>query len=256
MADVNPAESLLSRQLRMYALKGKLLVLQDLLGQKGRAENERDQAVDFESSVKKIALKRENQVRRVTAENREKQKIFDVTLGQLAMLGKEIEDLNGFVQALNNLIKKLQKAKALKRKSGSKTRHPQLARYRGNLPWPVTGRVVKTFGRHRHPNLDTVVISNGILIQTEKLGEIRSIKGGEVMYAGEYMGYGQMVLVDHDEGLYSIYGKLSEIQTFVGQKLEKGQTLGLSGRDSNGKNYLYFELRVDGEAEDPVLWLN
>ena len=90
------------------------------------------------------------------------------------------------------------------------------------------------------------------LMSNNNLGAIHE---GTVAYAEPFTGYGDLVIVDHGEGAYSLYGYLSTIETARGQHVEARTRIGTSGRNPSGNPALYFELRIDGKPVDPLQWL-
>jgi len=70
-------------------------------------------------------------------------------------------------------------------------------------------------------------------------------------------GYGNVVVLDHGEGITTLYGHLSTIRVQSGETVPAGAVIGAVGRSGNATtHHLHFELRVDGEAVDPVPYLN
>ena len=84
---------------------------------------------------------------------------------------------------------------------------------------------------------------------------VRSVHEGTVAYADQFAGYGNLVILDHGNRAYSLYGFLESMDVTRGSRVEAGKPLGTSGRDPSGNPALYFELRVDGTAVDPLQWL-
>lgn len=86
--------------------------------------------------------------------------------------------------------------------------------------------------------------------------EARAIYWGWVAWTGWMQGLGQVVILDHTMGYWTIYGHLSRIDVPLGEKVRSGQTLGLMGdTESFFGPRLYLELRKDGVAIDPVPWI-
>jgi murein hydrolase activator len=115
--------------------------------------------------------------------------------------------------------------------------------------------VVERFGRSKHPELDTFVFSNGVRLQPAAAAPVRSVEKGEVLYAGQFMSYGLMALVQHPGNLHSVYAHLGQIHVARGQKISVGEAVGSPGQDDAGRPSVYFELRVGGVAVDPLVWL-
>lgn len=127
---------------------------------------------------------------------------------------------------------------------------------RSRLPWPVAGPLLTRFGVQRHPQFGTVVYRRGIDIAASVGDEVRAVHDGQVVYADWYKGYGRLVIIDHGEGLYSLYGHLSQLEVGGGDRVSRGRVVGLAGDTGSLKGpKLYFEIRRNGEAEDPLLWL-
>ena len=126
---------------------------------------------------------------------------------------------------------------------------------RGRLDWPVHGQMVAPFGKFKHPEFAAEVVRKGVDIEAP-LGEgIRAIEKGRVVYADRFSGYGRMVIVDHGERYYTIYGHLSKIIKKTGDEVRRGEVLGRVGdSDSVEGAKLYFELRKDGRSLDPTPW--
>jgi murein hydrolase activator len=126
---------------------------------------------------------------------------------------------------------------------------------RGRLDWPVRGQVVAPFGKFKHPEFAAEIVRKGVDIEAP-LGEgIQAIEKGRVVYADRFSGYGRMVIVDHGERYYTIYGHLSEIIKKMGDEVRRGEVLGRVGdSDSVEGAKLYFELRKDGRSLDPIPW--
>jgi septal ring factor EnvC (AmiA/AmiB activator) len=138
----------------------------------------------------------------------------------------------------------------------AKASAPDAAPGKGTLPWPATGPVVTPYGVQRHPQFGTVVFRRGIEIAAAAGSEVRAVSDGQVAYADWYKGYGQLVIVEHGGGVYSLYGHLARIDAAAGSRVQRGQVIGLVGDTGSLKGpKLYFELRANGEAQDPQVWL-
>ena len=118
------------------------------------------------------------------------------------------------------------------------------------LIWPVDGVVVSGFGMRwgrMHEGID-VSASSGT--------PIRAAAAGAVIHAGWLGGYGNLVVVDHGNGLATAYAHASAILVGVGQQVSQGETVSLVGSTGNSSGpHLHFEVRVNGEAVDPLLYL-
>lgn len=126
---------------------------------------------------------------------------------------------------------------------------------RRQLPWPVEGAIAGRFGRQRDPRYGTSTVNNGVTIATPLGTPVRAVHPGTVAFAGPFSGFGQLVILDHGQQSYSLYGYLSAVDVQRGTTVDAGATVGEAGDAPNGTTALYFEVRVDGRPVDPVLWL-
>jgi septal ring factor EnvC (AmiA/AmiB activator) len=124
--------------------------------------------------------------------------------------------------------------------------------FRADLDWPVAGSVRHTFGTAASTRRG---MANGIEIAVPEGTPARAIHGGTVAFADTFAGYGKLVILDHGEQAFSLYGNLLEIAVARGAHVERGQTVGTVGLALTGAAGLYFELRVDARPVDPLQWL-
>ncbi|MBE0604425.1 MAG: M23 family metallopeptidase [Deltaproteobacteria bacterium] len=117
--------------------------------------------------------------------------------------------------------------------------------------WPVSGTVSSGFGYRssgRHEGIDILA----------PLGTpVGAAERGIVSYAGNRMrGYGNAVILDHGDGMTTLYGHLDTIRVKTGDVVPSSAPIGTVGRTGNATtDHLHFELRIDGEAMDPIGWL-
>jgi murein hydrolase activator len=125
--------------------------------------------------------------------------------------------------------------------------------FRGALPWPADGVVSSTFGRVRGNSLAPPTA--GIELSLPEGEPVHAVYDGTVAYADPFSGFGNLVIVDHGDKSYSLYGHLGSVAVKKGDHVDGGSTVGLAGRSPSGNPSLYFELRIDGKAVDPLQWL-
>jgi murein hydrolase activator len=126
---------------------------------------------------------------------------------------------------------------------------------RGRLEWPVRGEVTAPFGRFKHPEFAAEVFRNGIDIDAPIGEEIRAVEKGRIIFAERFSGYGKMVIVDHGERYFTIYGYLAEIFKKNGDEVRRGEVIGNVGEGDVVRGArLYFEMRKDGRSLDPTPW--
>jgi septal ring factor EnvC (AmiA/AmiB activator) len=137
--------------------------------------------------------------------------------------------------------------------------HPggAFAKLRGKLIPPVKGAIAGRFGARRD---DGQSVWKGLFIRAAEGTDVRATAGGTVVFADWLRGYGNLVIIDHDDDFLSVYGNNQTILTDVGKKVGAGGTVatvgtGVGGGGSQPDSGLYFELRHQGRAFDPAKWL-
>jgi len=119
--------------------------------------------------------------------------------------------------------------------------------------WPLKGRIIAGFGSNYH-NL----INQGINIQVPAGSDILATRGGRVVfYAASFGNYGKTVIIDHGDGLRSVYSRISEIFVKPGEILARGALIGRVGASIRDKNsYLHFEIRKGTMPQNPLFYLS
>jgi LysM repeat protein len=122
--------------------------------------------------------------------------------------------------------------------------------------WPLEGEVVSQFGWRIHPVLGNRHHHEGIDIDVPEGTTVYASAGGEVFFYGDQPGYGNVLIIEHKDGFYSLYGHLAGSSVFAGQYVEMGQPVAQSGNTgiSSGP-HLHFELRNREYPIDPERYL-
>ncbi|OWV95390.1 hypothetical protein ATY81_09415 [Rhizobium sp. R72] len=129
-----------------------------------------------------------------------------------------------------------------------------------SLPFqnPAVGKeITSSFGNRRDPFLGRLALHSGIDFRFAPGEKVRPTAPGKVIAAGWTGGYGNMVEVDHGNGISTRYGHMSEILVKVGDKVDRNDVVGLAG--STGRStgtHLHYEVRQDGRAVDPIYFMN
>ena len=128
------------------------------------------------------------------------------------------------------------------------------SRLRGNLPWPVNGRIVNKFGEQRNPLLNTVTLNFGIDIATPYGTPVRAVADGRVSIVHWLPGYGNIIIITHSENYRTVYAYLSEILVNEGDIVKRGDVIAKSGESLTGE-MLHLEIWKEREKQNPELWL-
>lgn len=124
------------------------------------------------------------------------------------------------------------------------------------MVWPASGPVTSGFGWRTHPIFGTRRFHAGIDIGAPSGAPVVAAGTGEVVFAGEKTGYGRHVIVSHGGGVATLYAHLSSISAGHGTVLARGGTIGAIGCTGYCTGpHLHFEVRVNGEPDNPMRWL-
>jgi septal ring factor EnvC (AmiA/AmiB activator) len=122
----------------------------------------------------------------------------------------------------------------------------------GGVAPPLGGNVVTRFGKQHDSTFDVTIENRGVEIEAPSGAPVRAVGKGEVAFAGSVSGFGNVLIVQHGSGLFSVYGKLDSFTVRQGESVGKGQPVGRLPEHPSGKSVLYLELRAGGTAVDPV----
>lgn len=166
-----------------------------------------------------------------------------------AKLATEVDELRARAERLAELVKKLETAQTRPYTGNT----ADFSAQKGRLKWPVNGKVRIGFGSTRHPELGTLIESNGLEIATPPQTPVRSVGAGRVLYAGPLKGFGNLMVVDHGDKYYSLYAHAARFTRKVGDTVGAAEVIAYSGHE--GRDAVYFEIRHRGAPVDPAEWL-
>ncbi|MFW6092925.1 MAG: murein hydrolase activator EnvC family protein [Pseudomonadota bacterium] len=124
---------------------------------------------------------------------------------------------------------------------------------KGALPWPLEGRVLNAFGQSR---AEGRMIWHGLLVEADQGAPVTAVFRGRVVFADWLRGFGLLTIVDHGSGYMTLYGHADVLEKAVGDWVEGGEVIARAGSSGGvSSTGLYFEVRHEGQAADPIMWL-
>lgn len=124
---------------------------------------------------------------------------------------------------------------------------------KGNLSWPVEGRIAERYGKYKVPGMDIWGNNSGVTFEMEAGAEVKAIFDGEVLSIFDVDGQ-TTVMITHGKH-YSTYSNLQKITVVKGQKIEAGDIIGRSGANDYGKGQVIFMITNDSGNMNPELWI-
>ncbi len=186
----------------------------------------------------------------VAATHARKERLVALLHRQSTQSEQQIANLEEKAKRLEHLID------VLSRQSAGGIVEADIRSVQGALGWPVDGKVIETFGRQVEPKFSTVTFNNGLKVAAAAGTEVHSIFPGTVLFSQWFKGYGNLIILDHGNRVFSLYGNLKSPSVAVGDRVRAGQTIaGVGESEESQLGYLYFEIRQDNKPEDPQKWL-
>jgi murein DD-endopeptidase MepM/ murein hydrolase activator NlpD len=123
--------------------------------------------------------------------------------------------------------------------------------------WPTQGYVIAHFGRQKHPKWKTITENIGIDIKADFGEEVRAVASGVVTAITWQRGRGNIIIINHMGGYFTVYTHLSQILVQIDEKVQLGQVIGNVGDTGSLQGpILHFEIWKSNRVLDPEDWLS
>jgi septal ring factor EnvC (AmiA/AmiB activator) len=236
------------------------------------AAQDRDLMIALETQKERITLAQEKLVTTLdkvqsNAKSKRRQRTKLQQLGQekqqlVASIQSERETYEAAAEELSKARRQIQRilAELERGRTGNDILPPYEGDFsggKGKLPWPVYGDVIGRYGNEKHPKWGTVTFNSGIDLAAPLGTDVRAVAQGRADHvATDFGSYGQIVILSHGEGYYSLYAHCSAILVVRGQEVDAGQVIARVGDTGSLKgSVLHFEIRKGRSAVNPEEWL-
>ncbi|MFA5041584.1 MAG: peptidoglycan DD-metalloendopeptidase family protein, partial [Bdellovibrionales bacterium] len=160
------------------------------------------------------------------------------TEAQKADIAKRLAALSEEASDLRQLMEKVAKPRAQKAVRGGSMK----------LIWPVSGNMRKSFGDKDADG----VRSEGLTLAAPSGAPVVAPYPGKVVFAGPFRGYGQIMILQHDNGYYTFLSGFGRIDAEMAQDVDAGEPLGVLPVKEGAKPELYFEWRRGDKPANPL----
>lgn len=202
----------------------------------------REQLEAQREQVRLLMRETEERQRVLAEQGAEKRAILGRIMRERATTEQAVRELEEDSAQLASLIQRLQGAAGLAGRRG-------LTAFALPLRGPLTSR----FGLRVHPLFGRRHFHTGVDIAASRGTPVRAADEGTVLFAGWYGGYGKLVVIDHGQGVSTLYGHLSEILVTAGQRVARNHLIGKVGSTGYSTGpHLHFEVRRNGKPIDPL----
>lgn len=129
----------------------------------------------------------------------------------------------------------------------------RFSQLRGNIGFPVRGELIGRFGA---PRAEGGTRWRGIFIRAREGEQVVAVAPGEVVFSDWLRGYGNLLIIEHDDDYLTIYGNNDALLRVVGEQIAAGTPIASVGSSGGGQGSgLYFEIRHKGQPVDPMQWI-
>ena len=221
---------------------------------KKKLEEDRAKLVELE----KAALAKQAEIEQKKAE---RNVVLQKAQNDRAIAMQAIEELNASSAQISAMLKERQAARAAAAAAAATQAAGQGSSYTwvqgtGQLGWPVSGEITSPYGYRVHPIWGTTIYHSGIDIGVDEGTPVHAADSGVIVWSGWMGGYGYAVVIDHGNGLSTLYGHNSELAVDEGQSVSKGQVIAYAGSTGNSTGpHVHFEVRENGDPVDPMGYL-
>lgn len=270
----DPNQASLDSQYLKYLSQAEAELIADLRAKEKEEQRLADAARDKKAELEAIEEKQRQARARLFDQQKQRQTVLAQTAEKIKAQRNEIGALQRDEKRLTELLEKLAKqakleaAKRQTQRASSQQTPPVVrnqrtpdpaqaggafAALRGKLALPVRGEIANHFGKPRPEGGTTW---KGLFIRAAEGSEVQAVAAGEVVYADWLRGFGNLLVIDHGDDFLSVYGNNQSVLKEAGQKVAPGEAVATVGNTGgNPESGLYFELRHQGQAFDPINWV-
>ena len=248
-----------------YLNKARLESIEQLQTTQLRIEKNKSEQAD---SLLNLQAMRDEQVEynsKLIAERDKRAKALRELKQDINYQSARLAQLGDAEKQLKKKLKKQREARAEQELAAAKTKatkkmkpksdtqsHSKISKLKGQLKWPIRGKVLARFGSKRSDQVKW----KGISIAANEGEKVRAVATGRVLFAGYFKGYGMVIALDHSDDYITLYGYNQTLLQKTGDIVFQGDAIALAGHSGGQeKNSLYFELSHKGKAQDPIKWL-
>ena len=167
-----------------------------------------------------------------------------------ASSNKQINQINA-LETLRKTIIESKKKYDEEQLAKLKTIKTDIKKYKGKLIWPVDGKIVKGFGPQWNPKLNTTLDNPGIDIAANSTAPVKSVFDGLVTTITFISGYGTTVIIDHDDGYFTVFTHLENLLINENMIVKEGQEIGFVSNN----NIIHFEIWGNNQKLNPTQWI-
>jgi septal ring factor EnvC (AmiA/AmiB activator) len=220
---------------------------------KRQLEAESARLAESMQQISEVRADREQENATLEANKKKRQSMLTQIRSEKTKHARAIEDLEQAQAELQDLLDRLQRRGTPDKDLPASG---EFAAMKGRLIWPVSGKVIRGFGKHTHPKYGTVTMNNGLDISAKAGAPIVAVASGMVEFVDWIDAFGKCVILNHGGGYYTLYAHVADTNVSQGQKVGRGQAIAEVGDTGSLEGYVcHFEIRQARKALNPSDWL-
>ena len=198
---------------------------------------------------------KENELNSLDKKKKYQEKLLVELQKEKQSIQEEITKQNTKINALEQLRKTILEQKKeydTEQLNQLKKIRSNIKEFKGKLIWPVDGKIVKGFGPQWNPKLNTTLHNPGVDIAANPNASVRSVFDGLVTTITFISGYGTTVIVDHNDGYFTVFTHLDNLLVTKNMLVKEGQRIGFISKESQ---VVHFEIWGNNQTLNPKEWL-
>jgi len=220
---------------------------------KKQLETESSRLGESMQQIAEVRADKEAENKNLEANKKKRQNMLVAIRSEKSKHNDAIADLEKAQAEVQNLLDDLQRRGTPEK---DLPRSGEFAALKGRLMWPVSGKIIRGYGKHTHPKYGTVTMNNGVDISASSGAPIVAVAAGTCEFVDWIDSFGKCVILNHGGGYYTLYAHVADTSVSQGQKVGKGQVIASVGDTGSLEGYVcHFEIRKGRGALDPAAWL-
>ena len=252
----NPNE--ITRQVEYYGYlsRSRVSLIASLRHELKKAEAAETVVLEKHAELAQIEARQISEKRALQSQANTRKRTLSKLDHQIGARRKQVAQLERDEKRLTRLVERLARAVAAPKKSNTKPGERasgDFTKLKGHLKLPVAGELSNRFGSRRS---DTGTTWKGLFIRANSGSPVKVLGPGQVVFADWLRGFGNLIIVDHGDGYMSLYGNNETLLKQEGDHVTAGDNIANVGNSGgNAESGLYFEVRYQSRAIDPLQWV-
>jgi septal ring factor EnvC (AmiA/AmiB activator) len=229
-------------------------LIEDIRARKLAFEVESAQYTESLAEIVVVRGEREQETQKLESGKQRRQTMLAQIRSEKSRHAAAIKELEAAQQKVMDLIGQLEKRHLDLGKEGLLSAS-EFAKLKGRMIRPAEGKIVRGFGKIKHPKYGTVTFNNGVDIGAVPGSPIRAVAPGLVEFVEWIDGYGKCIILNHGSGYYTLYAHVAATYVSQGQRIAHGEVIAEVGNTGSLNGYeCHFEIRKSKQALNPLDW--